>query len=227
LHAIILELFVETVDPEEFAGKRVLEVGSKYVNGSVRPFIERYLKPSEYVGVDIEKGKFVEVVLPVEKLTEYFGEESFDVVITTEMLEHVHDWKVAMNNLKRVVKRGGILYCTTRSKGYGIHSHPHDYWRYEIDDMKKIFSDFEVISLLPDLEAPGVFLKAIRPKDGETIALDNLELYSIVLGKKTRNIVDLKDMPKLRKSMNRIMNTRLQSIMPGYLLRYLKKHFSE
>jgi len=33
-------------------------------------------------------------------------------------------------------------------------------WRYEIDDMARIFSDFEVVSLKNDHEVPGVFLKA-------------------------------------------------------------------
>jgi hypothetical protein len=76
---------------QEFDGKRVLEVGSKFVNGSVRPLIERFCSPRDYVGVDIEPGKYVDVVLPAEKLVNCFGPESFDVVISTELLEHVYD----------------------------------------------------------------------------------------------------------------------------------------
>jgi len=38
------------------------------VNGSVRPLIERFCKPRKYVGVDIETGKYVDVVLPAERL---------------------------------------------------------------------------------------------------------------------------------------------------------------
>jgi hypothetical protein len=45
----VIEFFVESVEKEEFEGKRVLEVGGKYVNGSVRPLIERFLRPGEYV----------------------------------------------------------------------------------------------------------------------------------------------------------------------------------
>ena len=56
------------------------------MNGSVRPLIEKFYSPKEYVGVDIETGRFVDVALPAEKITEYFGPESFDVLITTEML---------------------------------------------------------------------------------------------------------------------------------------------
>ena len=85
---------MEHAKPEEFRGKKVLEVGSKYVNGSVRPLIKNFFSPKEYVGVDIEPGRFVDIVLPAEKLVDYFGEESFDVVIATELLEHVGDWRV-------------------------------------------------------------------------------------------------------------------------------------
>jgi hypothetical protein len=86
-----LSFFIDNIKIEEFKGKRVLEVGSKYVNGSVRPLIERFCSPKEYVGVDIEAGKFVDVILSAEKLVEYFGPESFDVVISTEMLEHIQN----------------------------------------------------------------------------------------------------------------------------------------
>ena len=48
----VIEFFIENVREEEIRAKRVLEVGSRYVNGSVRPFIQR-LHPKEYVGVDV------------------------------------------------------------------------------------------------------------------------------------------------------------------------------
>jgi hypothetical protein len=56
----VIEFFIESVEREEFEGKRVLEVGSKYINGSVRPLIERFCSPKEYVGVDIEPGDWEE-----------------------------------------------------------------------------------------------------------------------------------------------------------------------
>jgi hypothetical protein len=124
MHIPVLEFFIENMQAEDFNQKRVLEVGSKYVNGSVRPIIEKFYSPKEYVGVDIEPGKYVEVVLPAEKIAEHFGPESFDVLITTEMLEHVKDWREIVNALKTVIKRGGILYLTTRSKGMELSCFP-------------------------------------------------------------------------------------------------------
>jgi len=87
----VLDFFMSSIDCAEFAGKRVLEVGSKFVNGSVRPLIERFCRPREHVGVDIETGKYVDVILPAERLVEYYGPESFDAVISADVLEHVFD----------------------------------------------------------------------------------------------------------------------------------------
>jgi len=199
-NAAVIEFFIENVEKKEFEGKRVLEVGSKYVNGSVRPLIERFCSPKEYVGVDIEPGKFVDVILPAERLVEYFGPESFDVVISTELLEHVQDWRLAVGNLKGVLKREGYIYITTRSYGFPFHSYPYDFWRYEVEDMKRIFSDFEILKLAKDHEAPGVFLKARKPFNYSPKGLQDITLYSMILGKRTASIPKLREMSILRKA---------------------------
>jgi len=104
----VIEFFIENVELGEFKDKKVLEVGSRYVNGSVRPLIERFCSPKRYLGVDIEPGKFVDLILSAEKLVERFGSETFDVVIATELLEHVQDWRLVIDNIKGVLKRGDI-----------------------------------------------------------------------------------------------------------------------
>jgi SAM-dependent methyltransferase len=116
----------------------------------VRPLIETFCKPKEYVGVDIESGKFVDLLLPAGKLLEYFGAERFDVVISTELLEHVQDWRDVINNIKMVLKCGGYTYITTRSKGCPYHGAPYDFWRYELEDANNIFSDFEITAVEKD-----------------------------------------------------------------------------
>jgi len=198
-HVAVIEFFIENIEKEEFEGKRILEVGSKYVNGSVRPLIERFCSPKEYIGVDIEAGKFVDLILPAEKLVEYFGPESFDVVIATELLEHVQDWRLVVSNLKEVLKRGGYMYITTRSYGYPLHTYPYDFWRYEIEDMQKIFSDFEILKLIEDHEAPGVFLKARKPFNYSPNELQDIALYSMILGQRTASIPKPQEIPFLRK----------------------------
>jgi len=67
---------------------RVLEVGSYNVNGSLRDWILGNLCVTAYIGVDIQpQQRYVDVVADASTLP--FRDESFDVVISTETLEHV------------------------------------------------------------------------------------------------------------------------------------------
>jgi SAM-dependent methyltransferase len=192
-HQSVLEWFRNLVNnnPDEFNDKRILEVGSRDVNGSVRPIIEELCSPKEYVGIDIEEGKFVDLVLPAEKAADYFGEETFDVVISTEMLEHVKDWRLVINNMKNVLRADGMIYITTRSFGFKFHEYPFDYWRYEEIDMKKIFSDFKIISVKNEGKTcPGVFVKAMKTSGSPPPDLWDISLYSMVTNKRTKEIPD-------------------------------------
>jgi len=225
----VIEFFIEMARPEEFTGKRVLEIGSKYINGSVRPLIERFLQPREYVGIDIEPGKFVDIVLPAEKVLDFFGPESFDVVIATELSEHVKDWRLVVNNMKGVLKRGGYIYITTRSRGFPYHGYPHDYWRFELSDMKLVFRDFEILYLKCDHLAPGVFLKARKPENWVPADLSNIALYSVILGRRTGDIVDFEDAPLVRRLMLQFLTSDKMRIsrwiLPGHLVGYLQRKF--
>ncbi len=173
----------------EIAGKRVLEIGAIDVNGNLRPTVEA-LGPREYVGVDIEKGKGVDVVCRAEDILKEFGGESFDAVISTEMLEHIREWRTVVTNIKNICRPGGVILLTTRSRGFKYHGFPYDFWRYELDDMKNIFSDFEIQALEGDPEMPGVMLKAKKPSRFAEKDLSSYELYSVVTNRKMREFRD-------------------------------------
>ena len=174
---------------EEIKGKRVLEVGSVDVNGNLRPTVEA-LCPREYVGVDIEKGKGVDVICRAEDILKKFGRDSFDAVISTEMLEHIRDWRTVVSNIKSICRPGGVILLTTRSHGFKYHGFPYDFWRYEQEDMKNIFSDFEIQALQGDPEMPGVLLKARKPASFTEKNLSDYKLYSIVTNKKMKELRD-------------------------------------
>src|SRR4051794_36911950 len=113
------------VSDSEGRGLSVLEVGALAGNGSARALVARH-GPARYVGVDMEQGPGVDEVCTAEGLIARFGENAFDVVLSTEMLEHVFDWRAVLHNLKGVVKPGGLLLLTTRSFGFGYHAYPYD-----------------------------------------------------------------------------------------------------
>lgn len=173
-----------TVKPEEVAGKAVIESGSQDVNGSTRSIFER-LGASRYVGTDIVPGVRVDQICNAVNLVETFGAKSFDVLVSTEMVEHVEDWRTVISNFKRILKPGGVLFITTRSQGFGYHGYPKDFWRYEVEDMQAIFSDFEVLVVQSDPSEPGVFVKARRPKRFREKNLKEYQLYSINAERRT------------------------------------------
>jgi SAM-dependent methyltransferase len=170
----------------DVAAKDVLEVGSLDVNGSVRGIVDA-LGPARYVGVDIEAGPGVDEICRAEALVERFGEDSYDVVISTEVVEHVADWRPVVSNMKRVLRPGGVLVLTTRSRGFGFHGYPADFWRYETTDLAQIFGDLEIERLEPDSsEEPGAFVKARKPAGFRERDLAGYELYSIVRNRRLR-----------------------------------------
>ncbi len=142
-------------------GARVLEVGACDVNGSFRPLAEA-LGPAEYVGVDITPGPRVDLICDATELEGRFGQASFDVVITTEMLEHVEDWRTVIRNLKAVLRPGGWLVLTTRAPGFARHDWPADHWRYTEADLRAMFGDLDIIECVEDRSDMGAFLVARR-----------------------------------------------------------------
>lgn len=178
-HSGCIEFAAARLSAEEVSGRHVLEVGSRDVNGSVRTVVDA-LGPASYLGVDIEEGPGVDVICDATNLVSRFGRERFDVVISTELLEHVWDWRSVIDEMKSVLRTGGVLLITTRSRGFGVHGYPYDYWRYEPEDMHRIFADFEVETVEPDRLRPGVFVKARKPELHDAADLGEIALYSII-----------------------------------------------
>ncbi len=178
-----IDFVKKVIYQDEVAGKRILEIGSRDFNGSVRPFLELF-QPKEYMGIDIQSGPSVDVVCNAEEMLGKFGKDSFNLVISTENLEHVNDWKMVIHNMKQGLAPGGVLLITTRSYGKQYHAYPYDFWRYELDDMKEIFKDFKILYLEKDPISPGVFLKAMKPLYFKERSLSDYPLYSIITKKR-------------------------------------------
>jgi len=162
--------------------KTVLEVGSYDRNGCARQLIID-MGSKTYTGVDLELGPCVDEICNAEDVVKRFGENAFDVVISTEVVEHVRDWRTVVENLKRVVKPGGLLLVTTRSRGFNYHAFPTDYWRYEVSDMREIFADFDIVDVSDDPGPPGVFVIAKKPTEPRpAVDLSQIALYCIIVG---------------------------------------------
>ena len=181
-----LETVKSALRPSDVRGKRVLEVGSLDVNGSVRGDIMA-LGPAEYIGVDLQPGPGVDLICDAGDIAARFGDNAFDVVISTEMLEHARDWRRIVSNLKRVTKPDGVMIVSTRSYGVDFHRRPWDYWRYEKEDFAAIFSDVLVEDLKLDPTDPGLLIKARKPAGFVERDLGDIALYSILRRRRQRD----------------------------------------
>ena len=185
-----LEVVGGALSEGEVRGKRVLEIGSLDVNGSLRPRLQA-LGPAEYVGIDIRPGPGVDLVCDAADLDHRFGPDAFDVVISTELLEHARDWKKVVHNFKYVLRPEGVLVVSTRSYGVDFHRHPFDFWRYQRDDFERIFGDLRIEALELDPTDPGLFVKARKAAPFAERDLAEHRLYSILRQRRKREATGL------------------------------------
>jgi SAM-dependent methyltransferase len=219
-----IDFGVANLAADEIRGKSVIEVGALDVNGSLRGYVERH-EPARYLGGDISAGPGVDEISDVGGLVERYGRASFDVVISTEMLEHVSEWRRAVSNMKRILKPGGILLVTTRSRGFPYHGWPYDFWRYEVEDMRRIFDDMTIDTVQSDPQNPGVFVKARMPASFFEASLEDLDLYSIVLGERRHRFSE-SDIPfgfrarwSVRQFVARVLPRRVKAWLRAHVLR--------
>ena len=97
-------------------GVTVLELGGRYINGGVRPLFDQ---AAEYVSVDIVAGKWVDVVADAADLE--LGRK-FDVVVSTELLEHTPRAAEIVAAAFRHTKPGGTFGATMAGPGRAPHS---------------------------------------------------------------------------------------------------------
>ncbi len=82
------------------------------------------------------------VVAPVEELP--FGDGSFDVVFSHEVIEHVRDDRAAAREMVRVAAPGGKIVIFAPNRRYPFETHGH-YWRGRYH-----FGNTPFINWLPD-----------------------------------------------------------------------------
>ena len=106
------------------AKKRVLDVGGRDVNGSLRQFFT----DSEFTCMDMETHSSVDVVCnPGDPFP--FDDNYFDLIVSTSCFEHDPIFWMTFLEMSRVVKPDGIIYINAPSSG-PPHYYPGDNWRF-------------------------------------------------------------------------------------------------
>lgn len=157
MHSSVMAWVGGQVAEHGLAASSTLEVGSLDVNGSVRPFFS-----GRYIGIDMRAGPGVDEVGLASALP--FPARSFEVVVSTEMLEHDPSPWLSMAEMGRVLKPGGHLLLTTRGNGFGEHNEPSDYWRFmpSARGLLLELAECDPVAQALDPEVPGIFVHGVR-----------------------------------------------------------------
>ena len=146
----------------------VLIYGNKYIKGrtiDVGAGSAKYsdiikTHASEYVAFDIMPGKNIDVVGDVLNMP--FENDSFDTVISTQVLEHVEKPWVMVKEITRILKSGGVCLLSAPLM-VPYHPAPQDYFRFTHVGMRSLFqNDFEIIECQPYGKTYIVLFEAIK-----------------------------------------------------------------
>jgi SAM-dependent methyltransferase len=122
----------------------ILDIGSMNVNGTYRNILNA---PNwNYVGVDMESGNGVDIVLKNPYKWNEVKSESIDVLISGQAFEHIQYFWVTILEVFRVLKPGGIC-CIIAPAGGFEHKYPVDCWRFYPDGFEAMakFAQLEVL----------------------------------------------------------------------------------
>ncbi len=91
---------------------------------------KKFISCKKYIGVDVEdRGGVPDVLIEDINLGLSLANESVDLVLCTEVLEHVKKPAFVLKELHRILKKDGMLVLTTPMV-WPVHEAPNDYFRY-------------------------------------------------------------------------------------------------
>lgn len=111
-------------------GLNIVEVGARDVGvGALRRIAPA--NAAAYVGLDLEAGPNVDLVLP-DPHSFPLPDGAADLVLSSSCMEHDSMFWLTFLEMARIVRPGGHIYVNTPSNG-AVHRYPLDCWRFYPD----------------------------------------------------------------------------------------------
>ena len=154
-----------------FASGKLLDIGC-----GNKPYESLFSNIESYTGSDVvqsDRGK-VDVICEATNLP--FGDEEFDTVFSTQVMEHVSDPFKMMEESWRVLRPGGHFILSVPFS-WELHEEPYDFFRYS------------KYGLQVNLEKKGFEVVYIVPNGGKWAAIVQLNLNIIYSTFKRRGII--------------------------------------
>lgn len=147
------------------AGAKVLNVGA---GGEIEGLLRQYASSRifDVQSLDIDPARTPDIEGDLS--THDFAGAEFDVIVLSEVLEHICTPDAAVNNALAGLKSGGLLVLTTPFL-FPIHDRPHDYYRYTKYGLAWLLRDYVEVEINPRnswAEALNVmFVRLIKEKN--------------------------------------------------------------
>lgn len=143
---------------------RILDLGGRARSGIDR---RQQFPNSEVVVFDVLPGENVDVVGDAHELSRFFPTDHFDAIYSMAVFEHLLMPWVAVSQISRVLKDGGLVFIGTHQT-LGMHDQPWDFWRFSDtawDALFNQFTGFEIIErslsyeqyIIPFICRPGKY----------------------------------------------------------------------
>lgn len=130
---------------------RVLEIGTGTGYGVeiIAPATERFTTLDKYRSEEVVASlpagvEFVEATVPPLP----FADESFDCVVSFQVIEHIKRDKAFVSEVRRVLKKGGRFIVSTPNRPMSLTRNPWHIREYTAEEFSALFADFSSVEAL-------------------------------------------------------------------------------
>lgn len=150
---------LKTKFPQYFSGTKILDIGSANINGSNRPWFD---DSCDFIGLDIAEYKDVDVVSIAHRYNA--PDASFDVVLSTNQLEHDMYWQQTLEKMVKLLKPKGLMFFQTthdRPEHGTVSKSPDDSLTVNFGDEQwaNFFKRFTITEIKEFLKPDDIFEK--------------------------------------------------------------------
>jgi len=183
----------------------ILDLGCGY-----KPFKKLFPKNSNYIGVDMSLNSYADIIADNHQLP--FKNNTFNIVIASEVLEHSSNEYQFIEELIRVSKNKALVFISSPFI-FPEHGQPYDFQRLTKHKLKELFKNHKIIILKESnniISSVFVFINLFfRTILGSSALLSPIYIFNNLLALAAE---------KIKSPNNVYLKTALKSCPIGYSL---------
>jgi SAM-dependent methyltransferase len=145
------QIFQAGLDRLAGRGLFVLDIGGRLQ--PYRPLLGARVE--SYVAVDLQITPLVSVGAAAEALP--FRDGQFDLVICTQVFEYIPNPGLAVAEIMRVLRKGGVLFLSAPS--VFLRNNEKEYWRFLPASLRYLLREFETVEVMSEGNSLTGFLR--------------------------------------------------------------------